>query len=143
MTERVEKGHQGEGGDVLTSIRRFVAEETPREAGLPSEAPFVLTADLRIGGDEPRAEVDDAELSRRRDAVMALAPAGASVRAAEPGLPAAPAPTALADEEALRALVSEVVREELRGALGDRITRNVRRMVRREIAMELGARTLD
>lgn len=37
------------------------------------------------------------------------------------------------DEEALRKLVAEVIRQELQGALGERITRNVRKLVRREI----------
>lgn len=37
------------------------------------------------------------------------------------------------DEEKLRELVKEVVREELQGNLGERITRNVRKLVRREI----------
>ncbi|AML51578.1 hypothetical protein [Falsihalocynthiibacter arcticus] len=37
------------------------------------------------------------------------------------------------DEDALRDLVSEIVRQELQGALGERITRNVRKLVRREI----------
>lgn len=41
-------------------------------------------------------------------------------------------PPALAGEE-LNALVSAIVREELRGELGIRITRNVRKLVRREI----------
>lgn len=37
------------------------------------------------------------------------------------------------DEETLRKLVAEVVHQELQGALGERITRNVRKLVRREI----------
>lgn len=37
------------------------------------------------------------------------------------------------DEEALRELVADIVRQELQGALGERITRNVRKLVRREI----------
>lgn len=37
------------------------------------------------------------------------------------------------DDAALRALVSDIVREELQGVLGERITRNVRKLVRREI----------
>lgn len=37
------------------------------------------------------------------------------------------------DEDAMRDLVSEIVRQELQGALGERITRNVRKLVRREI----------
>lgn len=37
------------------------------------------------------------------------------------------------DEDLLREMVSEIVRQELQGALGERITRNVRKLVRREI----------
>ena len=37
------------------------------------------------------------------------------------------------DEDMLRDVVADVVREELRGALGERITRNVRKLVRSEI----------
>ncbi len=47
------------------------------------------------------------------------------------------------DDEQLRALVSEIVREELQGALGERITRNVRKMVRREIYRALAAQGLQ
>lgn len=49
----------------------------------------------------------------------------------------------LIDEEALRDLVSEIVREELQGALGERITRNVRKLVRREIHRALTAQDLE
>lgn len=47
------------------------------------------------------------------------------------------------DQQALRALIADVVREELQGALGERITRNVRKMVRREIHRALAAQELD
>jgi len=50
---------------------------------------------------------------------------------------------ALIDEEALREMVSEIVRQELQGALGERITRNVRKLVRREINRVLSARDFD
>lgn len=43
----------------------------------------------------------------------------------------------LIDEEALRDLVAQLIREELRGVLGERITRNVRKLVRREIQRAL------
>jgi len=46
------------------------------------------------------------------------------------------------DEESLRELVSEIVRSELQGALGERITRNVRKLVRREIQRALAAQDL-
>jgi hypothetical protein len=47
------------------------------------------------------------------------------------------------DEEVLRDLISEVVRQELQGVLGQRITRNVRKLVRREIRLALAAEDLD
>ena len=49
----------------------------------------------------------------------------------------------LLDEDALRDIVSEIVREELQGALGERITRNVRKLVRREIHGALAAQELE
>ncbi len=49
----------------------------------------------------------------------------------------------LIDEEALRDLVSDIVRSELQGALGERITRNVRKLVRREIHRALTAQDLE
>ncbi|MEM6311791.1 MAG: hypothetical protein AAF754_17290 [Pseudomonadota bacterium] len=47
------------------------------------------------------------------------------------------------DEEVLRDLVSEIVRQELQGALGERITRNVRKLVRREIHRAMATQDLD
>ena len=47
------------------------------------------------------------------------------------------------DEEALRTLVAEIVRQELQGALGERITRNVRKLVRREIQRVMTTQDVD
>lgn len=47
------------------------------------------------------------------------------------------------DEEMLRELVTDIVRQELQGALGERITRNVRKLVRREIHRALTSHELD
>ena len=47
------------------------------------------------------------------------------------------------DEEALRDMVAEVVQQELQGALGERVSRNIRALVRREIARALEERNLD
>lgn len=47
------------------------------------------------------------------------------------------------DEDTIREIVSEMVRAELQGDLGDRITRNVRKLVRREIHHALATRELD
>jgi len=48
----------------------------------------------------------------------------------------------LMDEDALREMVTDIVRQELQGALGERITRNVRKLVHREIQRALAARDL-
>jgi hypothetical protein len=50
---------------------------------------------------------------------------------------------AIIDEETLRDMVSEIVRQELQGALGERITRNVRKLVRREIHRALTSQEFD
>lgn len=47
------------------------------------------------------------------------------------------------DEDALREVIAEVVREELQGEMGVRITRNIRKLVRREIRLALAAQDLD
>lgn len=47
------------------------------------------------------------------------------------------------DEDSLRELVSEIVRQELQGPLGERITRNVRKLVRREIHRALSIQELE
>jgi len=57
--------------------------------------------------------------------------------------PGAPSEDDLLDEAALRAIVADLVREELQGVLGERITRNVRRLVRQELQKALAVRDLD
>ena len=47
------------------------------------------------------------------------------------------------DEAALRDLIRDLIREELQGSLGERITRNVRKLVRAEIARAMSMRDLD
>ncbi|SFR45767.1 hypothetical protein SAMN04488005_2175 [Yoonia tamlensis] len=53
------------------------------------------------------------------------------------------APAVGIDEDALRELVVEIVHQELSGELGERITRNVRKLVRREINRVLVSKGLD
>lgn len=50
---------------------------------------------------------------------------------------------AVVDSEILRELVADIVRKELQGELGERITRNIRKLVRREIHRALTAQELD
>ncbi|MFN3722362.1 MAG: hypothetical protein ACK4VZ_04900 [Paracoccaceae bacterium] len=47
------------------------------------------------------------------------------------------------DEEVLRDLVRDLIREELSGTLGERITRNVRKLVRAEIARAIALRDFE
>lgn len=47
------------------------------------------------------------------------------------------------DENALRELIGKLVREELQGELGERISRNVRKLVRREIHRAMASIDLD
>ena len=47
------------------------------------------------------------------------------------------------DEQVLRDLVRDLIREELAGSLGERITRNVRKLVRSEVARALATREFE
>ena len=49
----------------------------------------------------------------------------------------------LLDEEKLREIVAELLRDELQGPLGEKITRNIRKLVRREIERALTVREFD
>ena len=50
---------------------------------------------------------------------------------------------AVLDEDMLRDMVAEIVRQELQGSLGERITRNVRKLVRREIHRALASQDFE
>ena len=43
----------------------------------------------------------------------------------------------MADEAAVRRMVAEAIRQELQGALGERITRNLRKLIEAEVARAL------
>jgi hypothetical protein len=49
---------------------------------------------------------------------------------------------ALPEEEAMRLLISRMIRDELQGDLGEKITRNVRKLVRREVQRALTSKDL-
>ncbi|CUK06652.1 hypothetical protein RUE5091_02866 [Ruegeria denitrificans] len=94
------------------------------------------------------AEMMHADVDTTSKATFVRDPAVvASRQAAKPEVKSPVAPTAKKDalnidEDALRGLIAQVVREELQGVLGQRITRNVRKMVRREIHRALADREL-
>jgi len=112
-------GLEGESlAEVLASIRALVSAETEARAAGPGQADTVLmlTPDMRSGAERPAGP-------------------GALLADGIEGGPAAPAPAL--DEQALREMINGIVREELQGELGDRIGRNLRKLIRREIAQIL------
>lgn len=91
----------------------------------------------------PRAS---AEPETDTDEAQAMADTPEEERAAadpDPSLPDDEDDGLFLDEESLRAMINEIVREELQGSLGQRITRNVRKLVRQEINRALAARDFD
>lgn len=60
-----------------------------------------------------------------------------------PSAEAGPMPGIEIDEDRLRAIVAELLRDELQGPLGEKITRNIRKLVRREIERALAVRDFD
>ena len=128
-------------GDVLESDDGDdeVAEEEAAAEPAPAVAPDVA----------PELLEDDPELSAfEEDVAVAKGQDAALSDAAAPRLPteiidADGTPLAVLDEAALQEIVRQMIREELQGALGERITRNVRKLVRAEINRALIARDLD
>lgn len=80
------------------------------------------------GTEEDDEDLTVAETSQPAVASDVPAQASAAVPAPAPEAPGLPV-----DELQLRAMISAALRDELRGPLGDRITQNVRKMVRSEI----------
>lgn len=88
----------------------------PRAEAEPEAAP-VLNADPSEEGGQEADEIEN--LLHESEPVMAL------------------------DEAVLEEMVAEIVRRELQGVLGERITRNVRKMVRREIQRALALQEFE
>ncbi len=114
-------------------------------------AGFVSARDPGAAAAKLRDDQAEAEAVAEITASQAFAAAAAAAEPApEPAAfagvfdPAdtAPADTAI-DEEILRDLVRDIIREELQGGLGQRITRNVRKLVRSEINLALTSRDFD
>jgi len=110
-----------------------------------------------VSARDPVSAPDDAAAKLRDDQAEAEAVAeitgggfaqveAAQVEAGEPDAGAGgftglfDAEDAVLDEEILRDLVRDIIREELQGGLGQRITRNVRKLVRAEINLALAGR---
>lgn len=109
--------------------------KAPQEPELPEDLTTETARELR----RPDAEAAGPGAGRI-EALARSSAAEAAMEALEDGLGGAG--EAYLDEDSLRDLVSSIVREELQGALGERITRNVRKLVRREIQRALAAQDL-
>lgn len=119
--------------DVLASIRALVTAEASSRIAADDNV-LILTPDLRV--------IEEAEPA---PAGEVLAEGVGTETEAEESSPLvtgeAPVEDApMLDEEAIRAVVNRIVREELQGELGDRIGRNLRKLIRREIAQVLAER---
>lgn len=92
---------------------------------------------------DARAPSPDDQLSDEREPDLSVKPDTSTISSIEDQVdPSATMETVL-DEDSLRELVADIVREELQGPLGERITRNVRKLVRREIHRALSVQDLE
>ncbi len=126
----------------LTDTSRPITTETAAEldADIAEAADAGLYAPGGVGPSE--AAPDDVLVL---SAALAVA---ATVQDTAPRMPteiidADGTPLTVLDEAALQEIVRQMIREELQGDLGERITRNVRKLVRAEINRALIARDLD
>jgi hypothetical protein len=134
-----EEREEGEDPVNIATFRHTPVDTAQRIDPLPLVAEGAAVVDDKTSED---AAADTAQLARSEEA-----PTEASDTAAQAP---EPKPTGLGDidetvldEETLRELVSDIVRKELTGELGERITRNVRKLVRREIHRALATREFD
>jgi len=108
-----------------------------------------IVSDLSDASAQPGAPKPAEPAGQTGEPMVPIAMIEQAVRAslqryAEPVAPTAsePAGELVFDEEVLREMVAKIVKQELQGSLGERITRNVRKLVRREIYRALEAREL-
>ncbi len=100
--------------EVLASIRALVSAESESRTGAAGEGTvLVLTSEMRVRGGGAGGLAEGIEASAEGSAAPIL------------------------DEESLRAVINAIVREELQGELGERINRNLRKLVRQEIGQIL------
>ncbi|MCE6960402.1 hypothetical protein LAZ40_15365 [Cereibacter sphaeroides] len=117
----------------------WLADEAPAGPGVLHSA-SVLSFSARAG-EGPRNEDPVTDAAAAVEEIDAE-PVEAAPAVAFPD----PLPEALGmiiDEDRLREIVREILREELQGAMGERITRNIRKLVRAEIHRDALTRALD
>lgn len=135
---------EAETGDTGFADMAWKAPEWAEEAEIVTEPEPVEDEQAR----NDRAEAEAVAEILRDDAAKA-SQAEAAAAQPEPDADDRPDDETFADSEGyfdetvLRDLVRDLIREELNGALGERITRNVRKLVRAEINRALTARDFD
>lgn len=123
---RLSFAHRGKEAEVATQAEPAVAVVESARAEPEVAAPDTPATEAAIDATaEPAAELADYLHAAANDGDPALS--GEE--------------DAVLDEETLRLLVAQIVREELKGQLGERITQQVRKLVRAEIAKALDERS--
>jgi len=116
-----------QSAELAAAVQPAKAAEQPAQPAAWAEAREEAPTTQSAESDEVEALTASAATEAAMDALAAEAEANGE---------------AYLDEDGLRELVASIVREELQGALGERITRNVRKLVRREIHRALAAHDL-
>ena len=119
--------------DDVEASAEAISQDEWIEAAHEPVSPMLQTP--RIEREDPFAGSAVHDLGDEEDAAPAAGEPEVDLTAADEG--------AFIDEDMLREIVSEMVRSELQGELGDRITRNVRKLVRREIHRALASRDFE
>ena len=137
-----------EAGDADAEPEDMVSEAAETHDAWTMSSPAPEGGEAMIADVEDPAASADFVFASSRDAAGYEDATGQSAAydAADDGEPAASIfrdEDTILDEESLRELVAEIVRQELQGALGERITRNVRKLVRREIHRALTSHELE
>lgn len=127
VTAQPDEWEADEGEEFEDEAWAFSAFQTPQhDSDTPEDMPEPQVDDAPDVGENP-PPVDEDDDTPDGDAITNLLAAGTADAVAE---------------DALRAMITKIVHEELTGELGERMTRNVRKLVRREINRVLLSREL-
>jgi hypothetical protein len=106
-------------------------------------APETPDADVELASDGEALPGPEDQVVAAAQSTFEIAQAVEAEHMATEFLDADGTPLSVLDETALHEIVRQMIRAELQGELGERITRNVRKLVRAEINRALIARDLD
>ena len=127
----------GKSSDPEVTAAELLAED--ETGAVQDDAPVAKVPDEKTA----KTDVDEtSEASTADETPAEQAPDAKTEDQPTPGEAAAAALAVLPDDDAMRLLVSRLIREELAGELGERITRNMRKLVRREIKRALSSKDL-